>query len=107
MPINIPRGKKDKVIDKIIVALKCFEKARPKARIDVYRQSPVSVRIRVIDPSFHGVDKSSRHEKIWQFLDQLPEDVQGDISMLVLLAPDETKVSFSNLEFDDPVPAGT
>jgi hypothetical protein len=105
MAINIPRGKKDKVIDKITAALKSYEKANPRAQIDLYRQNPVSVRIRIIDPSFHGVDKSSRHERAWHFLEQLPEDVQGDISMLVLLSPEETKTSLSNIEFDDPVPS--
>ena len=37
MAINIPRGKKDKVIDKIIAALKSYEKANQRAQIDLYR----------------------------------------------------------------------
>ena len=103
MAINIPRGTKDKIIDKIVGALKNYEKGNPQAQIDLYRQSPVSVRIRIVDPSFRGMDKSNRHQRAWQFLEQLPEEIQGDISMLVLLAPDELATSFGNLEFDDPV----
>src|ERR1700683_3129369 len=105
MPINIPRGKKDKVIEKIVRVLKTYEKENPEAQIDIYRQSPVSIRVRIIDPSLHGMDKSARHEKAWHFLGQLPDEVQGDISMLVLLAPNETAASFGNLEFNDPVPS--
>jgi hypothetical protein len=41
----------------------------------------------------------------WKYLGQLPEDVQSDISTLLLLAPEETKTSFANIEFDDPVPS--
>lgn len=103
MAINIPRGKKDKVIEKVIAALRNYAKASPGAQIDVYRQSPVSVRIRIIDPAFVGLGKAVRHEKAWHFLEQLPEEVQGDISMLVLLSPEETQMSLSNIEFDDPV----
>jgi hypothetical protein len=106
MAINIVRGGKDKGIVKIIAALKGYEKANPRAVIDLYRQSPVSVRIRIVDPAFRGMDKTSRHEKTWEYLESLPEEVQSDISMLVLLAPDETKMSFANFEFDDPIPSG-
>lgn len=58
-----------------------------------------------MDASFQGLDKPGRHAKVWHYLQQLPEDVQGDVSMLLLLTPEETKMSFANLEFDDPVPS--
>lgn len=106
MVINIARGKKDKVIEKIITALKKFEKENASAQIDIYRQSPVSIRIRIVDPVFDGMSKANRHERVWKFFETLPEEIQGDISMLVLLAPGEEKSSFSNMEFDDPVPSG-
>jgi hypothetical protein len=41
--------------------------------------------------------------KPWQYLGELPEEVQSDISTVLLLTPDETKKSFANFEFDDPI----
>jgi len=32
-------------------------------------------------------------------------DLQNDISTVLLLTPDETKASFANLEFDEPIPS--
>jgi hypothetical protein len=103
MPISIVRGNSDETIEQIIDALKGYETANGQAQIDVYRQSPVSVRIRVVDPSLRGLDKPGRHSKVWHYLQRLPEVVQGDISMLLLLAPEERNMSFANFEFDDPV----
>src|SRR5256885_5785501 len=98
MAITIPRGRADAVVKKIVAALQDYQTANPRAQIDVYRQNPVSVRIRVVDPAFKGLEKSERHGKVWQLLDKLPEDVQSDISMLLLLTPDEKKGSIGNLE---------
>lgn len=105
MAINIPRGNSDETIDKIREALHGYETDHPRARIDLYRQNSVSVRVRIIDPEFAGTSKSVRSQQAWKYLDQVPEDVQSDISLLLLLAPDETKASMGNLEFDDPSPS--
>lgn len=105
MAINIPRGESDSVIDSIIDALTRYEAEHPLARIDVYRQNSVSVRVRIIDPGFADLTKPERNEQVWTYLEQLSEDVQGDISTLLLLDPEETKKSFANFEFEDPVPS--
>jgi hypothetical protein len=105
MPINIPRGKPDEVIDKIITVLRPYEADHPRAQIDLYRQNIVSVRLRIVDPDFAGQGKPQRSQQAWKYLEQLPEDVQGDISTVLLLTPDETKMSFANIEFDDPTPS--
>jgi stress-induced morphogen len=105
MPISIPRGTSDEVIDTIIAALRAYEADHPQAQIDLYRQIPVSVRVRIIDPDFAGQSKPHRNQQVWRYLDQVPDEVQGDISALLLLAPGETKTSFENFEFEDPVPA--
>jgi len=103
--INIPRGKSDEVIEKIIGVLRGYEADHQGAQIDLYRQNPVSVRIRIIDPAFRGQGKPQRSQQAWRYLVQLPEEVQSDISTVLLLTPDETKMSFANFEFDDPVPS--
>src|SRR5438445_7522979 len=100
MAIKVPRGKKDEIVEQIIDAMKSYQQAHAKAQIDVYRQNSVSVRIRIVDPDFRGVNRSDRHDLAWRFLEQLPDDVQSDISMLVLVAPEERKKSPANLEFD-------
>jgi len=38
-------------------------------------------------------------------MERLPKDVQRDISMVLLLIPDEVKLSLANLEFDNPSPS--
>jgi stress-induced morphogen len=105
MAINIPRGKSDEVIERIIEALRVFEADHPESQIDIYRQNPVSVRVRIIDPAFAGQSKVERSKEVWKCLDSLSDDVQSDLSTLILLAPEETKMSFANLEFEDPVPS--
>ncbi len=105
MAINVPRGKSDEVIDRIIAALRPYERDRPRAEIDLYRQNSVSVRVRVVDPDFAGQGKPQRSQLAWKYLGELPEDVQGDISTILLLTPDEKKMSFANFEFDDPIPS--
>jgi hypothetical protein len=105
MAINIPRGKSDSIIERIIESLRAYEADHPEAQIDIYRQNSVSVRIRIIDPILVGKTKVDRSKKVWQYLNSLPDDVQSDISTLILLTPEETKMSFANFEFEDPVPS--
>jgi hypothetical protein len=105
MPINISRGASDPVIDEIIEALKRYEADHPGSQIDLYRQDPVSVRIRIIDSDLAGLNKIDRNKLVWAYLDKISEETQSDISTLILLTPEETKKSFANFEFNDPVPS--
>jgi hypothetical protein len=105
MAITIPRGKSDEVIDAIIAALRAYEADHQQAQIDLYRQNSVSVRVRIIDPDFASQGKSQRSQHVWRYFEQLPEEVHSDISTVLLLTPDETKKSFANLEFDEPIPS--
>jgi hypothetical protein len=105
MSVNIPRGNSDAVIDRIIEALRAYETDHPSARIDLYRQNPVSVRVRIIDPDFAGRNKIERSKEAWKYLNSLPDEIQSDLSSLILLTPEETKMSFANLEFEDPIPS--
>ena len=105
MAIQIPRGNSDGIIDRIIAALDIYETDHARAQINLYRQNSVSVRVRIVDPDFAGQGKPQRSQQVWRYLDRLPEDVQSDISTVLLLTPDETKASFANLEFDEPIPS--
>jgi stress-induced morphogen len=105
MSIYIPRGNSDPVIDQIIERLKVYESDHPGAQIDLYRQNPASVRVRIIDTDFGGLNRIERHKLVWNYLNNLSEETQSDISTLILLAPDESERSFASFEFNDPVPS--
>ena len=105
MSIKIPRGETDGILDRIIEALRTYESDHPRAAIDLYRQNSVSVRIRIIDPDFAGQNKVDRNKTTWKYLDALGDDIQSDISTLILLTPEEKQKSLANLEFEDPVPS--
>jgi stress-induced morphogen len=82
-----------------------YQPSHPSAKIDVYRQNSVSIRIRIIDPDFHGKNRVERDRPISKLLEQLPESIESQITFLLLLTPKETKTSFANFEFEDPVPS--
>src|SRR5262245_39825931 len=84
MPIRIPRGEPDAVIERIIGALRAYEVEHPIARIDLYRQNPVSVRDRIVDPDFARQNKIERSKEAWKYLNALSDEVQSDISTLIL-----------------------
>jgi hypothetical protein len=73
--------------------------------VKAYRYNSASIRVRVVDPCFDGLDPARREAKVLKLLKQLPEDVQSDITMLLLLTPDEMSGSLLNLEFEDPSPS--
>jgi stress-induced morphogen len=105
MAIRIPRGGSDAIIESIERALQPYQQDHPSSEIDIYRQNSVSIRVRVIDPDFAGMSRVARNDRVWKYFDQLSDEEQGDISMLVLLTPEETRASMANLEFDDPIPS--
>ena len=77
----------------------------PHAQIDVKRYNSVSVRVRILDPDFARQNRTARDTAIWDILDTLPEETREEISMLILLTPEEAKTSLMNLEFEDPTPS--
>ena len=103
MPVNL-RGVSDEILDQVIAVLRKYESDHPDAVIDLYRQNSVSIQMRIMDPAFRGMSKKQRNDLVWDYLDTLADEAQGDISMLVLLDPSEREKSFSNLEYEDPFP---
>jgi hypothetical protein len=96
-------GKSDPAMDTILEVLAKYEKNHPKARIDIYRSNNVSIRIRIIDPDFAGMDLVERDTLVWNLIDQLPDEVASEITLLLLFTPKEAKKSFASIEFDNPV----
>ena len=95
----------DDCLQAVADALAKYEHQHPNAKIEVYRQNSASVRARIVDPDFEGLSKAKRHDTVWAFIRDLPEDRQAEISVLLLLTPDELKTSLANYEFDNPVPS--
>jgi hypothetical protein len=89
----------------VLQALRDYENQHPDAQIEAYRQNSVSIRVRIIDPDFAGISRAERHEIVWRFLEPLPDDVQSQMSLLILLTPEELPTSIANLEFDNPIPS--
>ena len=70
-----------------------------------YRYNSASIRVRVVDESFKGKSRSEREKVVLPALRTLTEKTQSDITVLLLLAPDETDRSMMNFEFDHPTPS--
>jgi hypothetical protein len=82
-----------------------YRSAHPEAVIDSYRQNSASIRIRILDPAFRAMDRVSRDDRIWEILGKLPEDIQSQITVVLLLTPEEAKTSFANMDFENPIPS--
>jgi hypothetical protein len=95
------RGDADANTGAIADALRKYASAHPNAQVDVYRYSPVSVRARVIDQDFHGQSRSERHRTVWPLLSSLDEEILGDLTLLILLTPEERERSIASLDFDN------
>ena len=105
MSIKIRGDKPDQILREIAGILNEYDKNHPKAKIELYRQNSVSVRIRILSPEFAGRSRAQREEEVWAILNKLPEETLAEISLLLLLTPNEAKNSFASLEFDDPIPS--
>ena len=105
MPVHVTRGKSDTAIKQIVRQLEKYEAEHPKAEIDVYRKNKVSIRVRVTDPAFQKLSRSERSRMVWPLLRELPEETLSEVSMVLLLSPEEKKTSLVSLEFDDPTPS--
>jgi stress-induced morphogen len=100
------RGQSDQDLQSIAEALEEYQENHAQAEIVLYRQNSVSVRVRIIDPSFTAVSRADRHDLVWDFLaEKLPEDVLTQITVLLLLSPQDSTMSFANFEFDHPIPS--
>jgi hypothetical protein len=75
------------------------------ANVDVYRYTRFSIRVRIIDPVFAGLSLSAREDLVLDLIHELPDELQQDIMLLLMLAPDELGTSAINVEFEHPNPS--
>jgi|SRR6516162_6432495 hypothetical protein len=70
-----------------------------------YRYNSASIRVRVVDESFRGKSRSEREKMALPVVRTLPEETQEDITILLLLSPEDLERSPMNLEFEAPSPS--
>lgn len=81
-------------------------------RVDAYRYNSASLRVRIVDERFEGVDREGRDAMVETYIDSLPPNMQADIVNLVLVTPSELAAPAHNFrgfmlntEFDNPSPS--
>jgi len=90
----------DHAVEHIAAALEVYEHTHEAAACFVYRYNPAAIRVKIIDPTFHGRSKGERHDYAWGFLRGLPEDILAQISVLLCLEPGESVPL--DVEFHEP-----
>ena len=91
----------DHAVEHIAAALEIYEQTHAAAACFVYRYNPAAIRVKIIDPTFHGQSKGERHDYAWGFLRSLPEDILAQISVLLCLEPGESAPL--DVEFHEPI----
>jgi hypothetical protein len=95
----------DSGVQQVLAVLAQYDDQHPNAKIEAYRQNSASIRLRIIDPEFEPFDRARREDLIWEILGQLPDEVRSQITLLLLLTPQEASFSFANFEFENPLPS--
>jgi hypothetical protein len=101
------RGKADSDVEAVKQALVPFAAQHPDAETSLYRYNPASIRIRVVGNVFQSMDHFDRHDFVWRFLEALDEETLEQVTLLLLLTPQEVAngKSMANIEFEDPSPS--
>jgi hypothetical protein len=89
----------------IASALDRYVADNPGATAELYRRGTYLVRVRVVDSRFARMGHDQRHQAVYSYLDQLPDEVASQVTYLVAITPGERQAG-SSLEFDNPFPPG-
>ena len=101
---KLHNGFVDPQLRAVVTMLFSYQVAHPNAQIDVRRRHGVLIRVRIIDPDFQGIFWADRDKQVWPLLQQLPSEIFDDISMVLLLTPEEAPTFGANIEFEHPLP---
>jgi len=100
---KILRGTEDDDVRQVKERLDRYESEHAGSEASLYRQNGSSIRVRIIDDRAAGMNRSSRHREAWRYLQDLNEDIQQQVTVLLLLPKSELGASLMNLEFEDPI----
>ncbi len=95
--------KNDAAVEAVYRMLVKVEEELPGAQASVYRFNCVSIRVWIVWEGFRPLDRVDRQESVWHFVEELPESVRSQISILLLQAPGEH--TLMTAEFLDPMPS--
>ena len=70
-----------------------------------YRYNPASIRVRVVSDLFRDKSRGEREDMVLPLIRKLPKRIREDITILLLLPPEELTESMMNLEFEHPSPS--
>lgn len=104
----MPRCLRETPVPLLEETLLKYEKEHPGSAAEYYRYNSASIRIRIVDSMFEGLSEDERENIAYSYIDQLPDSIANDITLLLLFTPDEianpetTIFGLANLEFDDP-----
>jgi len=104
MSMKEEKQPQDAQVQEIYDVLAPYQAAHANAQIDVRRRHEVSIHIRVIDPDFRGMRWAEREDHLWPLLHQLSYETLVNITILLLLTPEEVATSMANMEFENPIP---
>ncbi|MFO0848180.1 MAG: hypothetical protein U0871_06445 [Gemmataceae bacterium] len=104
-------GTADGAVDQVRDALVAYAAQHPTADVTVRRNSPYSIHIRVIDPALSGIEYFDRMDPLSPYLETLPPEVYGDITLLLMLTPEEaadgsSPEGWANRDFERGAPVG-
>ena len=110
MTIGVPKWESKRTDESRMVEKKLLEAGLQQ--VDAYRYNYASLRVRIVDKRFEGVDREGRDAMVESFIDSLPSNTQADIVNLVLVTPSELNTRSDtfrgfilNIEFDNPSPS--
>lgn len=84
----------------LMSALEAYQADFPKAKVAWTAPERFGVRIRIVDPSFRGMEKSNRHTRVWKYLNRLTDEQAQDVAVLLLLTPEEGKKPLAEFAFE-------
>lgn len=110
MTVVVPKWESKRTEESRMVEKKLLEAGFQ--RVDAYRYNSASLRVRIVDERFEGVDREGRDAMVETYIDSLPSSTQSDIVNLVLVTPTELSAPSGtfrgfmlNTEFDNPSPS--
>jgi stress-induced morphogen len=93
-------GAEDARVQQLAKAMGAWQSEHVRSEIAVKRVNDFMVNIRVIDPDFQGMNRGERHDKIWEILETVPDEIVEEVSVLLLLTPSEANRPFADAAFD-------
>lgn len=105
MTARRPLPRTDRGLREFKVATEGYVRSSPRAQVTLVREDEFLIRLRIVDPAFHRLSNEQRIQRVWPYLENLPDDILNELSVLLLVSPKEAKSPFSRQGFEQPLNA--